>query len=57
MIVMLLVCFIIQITEPEKPKELKAEPKEEEKKQEVPIKAKGLIDDDDDDDDEVRILR
>jgi splicing factor 3B subunit 2 len=42
-----------KITEPEKPKELKVEPKEENKKEEVPIKAKGLMDDDDDDDDEV----
>ncbi|CAG5114754.1 unnamed protein product, partial [Candidula unifasciata] len=43
-----------KITEPEKPKEVKAEPKEE-KKDDVPIKAKGLIDDDEDD--EVTILK
>ncbi|XP_059156291.1 splicing factor 3B subunit 2-like [Physella acuta] len=36
-----------KITEPEKPKEMKTEEKEE-KKEEVPIKAKGLIEDDDD---------
>ncbi|RUS79925.1 hypothetical protein EGW08_012313 [Elysia chlorotica] len=40
-----------KITEPEKPKEIKAEDVTEEKKEE-PIKMKGILDDGDDDDDE-----
>ncbi len=42
---------LLQITEPEKKVEAPAEPAKEEKKKEVPIKAKGFLGDSDSDSD------